>query len=229
MKLPGIFTLIVAATTLPVSAQEVLRYSINWPSGLSLGEATLQSRALSLGKDAPSRLEHQFTLDASIPGFSVIDKYRSLATLDQCSIEFEKRIQHGSRKGMEITTFKPDQGTATRETQGGGKTDFPIAGCAKDGLAFFYWLRSELAQGRLPAGTQRIFVGAPYEIAVQFTGQQEITVSERKVVGERLNAKLKGPASEFSFEMFFTTDPSRKLLMVRLPLTTGHFSMELVD
>jgi hypothetical protein len=42
-------------------------------------------------------------------------------------------------------------------------------------------------------------------------------------------AKLKGPASETSFEMFFSDDAAKRLLMVRVPLAIGSFSMELVE
>lgn len=229
MIVQGILTSLFLAASVPGNAQETLRYSINWPSGLSLGEAALQSHPAAQGKDAPSNREHSFVLDASIPGFAVADRYRSLATSGQCSIEFEKSIQHGQRKTSETTTFKPAEGIATRETKDGGKTDFQIAGCAKDGLAFLFWLRSELAQGRLPAGNQKIFFGAPYEISVQFGGKQDITVSDHKIPADRLVAKLKGPASETSFEMFFSDDAAKRLLMVRVPLAIGSFSMELVE
>jgi hypothetical protein len=229
MTFQGILTSLFLAAAIPGYAQETLRYSVNWPSGLSLGEAALQSHAVAQGKDAPSRREHSFTLDASVPGFAVVDRYRSLATSAQCSIEFEKNIQHGQRKTIETTTFKPDEGIATRKTKDGGKTDFQIAGCAKDGLAYLYWLRSELAQGRLPAGNQKIFFGAPYEISVQFGGKQDVTISDHKTPADRLVAKLKGPASETSFEMFFSDDAAKRLLMVRVPLAIGSFSMELVE
>jgi len=49
---------------LPVSA-ESLRYSINWASGLSLGEATLRA---DKGKEA---WDFEVTMDASIPGFAL--------------------------------------------------------------------------------------------------------------------------------------------------------------
>lgn len=220
--------LLLLTAMLPCAAQEVLRYSINWPSGLSLGEAQLESRSMASGKDAPSRLEYNFTLDASIPGFAVIDKYRSLASMQQCSIEFEKRTQHGAKKTVETTTFKPESGVATRQTENGGKSDIPISGCARDALAYVFWLRSELAQGRLPS-TQTILFGSPYKLSVKFGASQDLTIGNKRIPADRIEATLKGPASERQFEVFFGRDPKRQLLLVRVPLAMGSFSMELTD
>ena len=209
-------------------ADESLRYVINWPSGLSLGEAQLESRAVSSGKDAPSRLEYKFFLDASVPGFTVADRLRSLVTDRICSIEFEKTIQHGLRKSSEKVTFKPEAGVATRKTVGGGQGDIPISGCAHDALAYLYHLRSELAAGRLPAA-QTILFGAPYQISLQFAGTEEIRVNDERIAADRLEARLKGPASQSKFELFFARDAARRLVKVRVPLPLGSFSMDLVE
>lgn len=210
-------------------AEETLRYSINWPSGLSLGEATLESRAVSSGKDVPSRREFRFTLDASIPGFAVSDRLRSFATDRFCSIEFEKRLKHGTRETAEKTTFDPESRVATRVTDnGGGKTEIPVAACANDALAYLYFLRGELAQGRLPA-TRTILFGAPYEIGVQLAGQETLLVGDTRVPTDRLQARLKGPASESKFELYFARDETRRLVRVRVPLPLGSFSMDLVE
>lgn len=220
------FLLLVAM--LPCAAQEMLRYSINWPSGLSLGEAQLESKPVSSGKDAPSRLEYNFTLDASVPGFAVIDKYRSLASTEQCSIEFEKRVQHGTKKTVETISFKPESGIATRQTENGGKSDIPISGCTRDALTYLFWLRSELAQGRLPS-TQTILFGSAYKLSVKFGASQDLTIGNKRVPADRIEATLKGPASERQFEVFFGRDPKRQLLLVRVPLAMGSFAMELID
>ena len=102
---------------IPLSA-ESLRYSINWASGLSLGEATLRA---DKGKQ---RWDFEVTLDASIPGFALRDDYRSSATPDLCSLELDKTFAHGPRKGDETVTFDQQNHTATRETlNGGGKAE----------------------------------------------------------------------------------------------------------
>lgn len=210
------------------SGQESLRYSVNWPSGLSLGEARMDSRSITSGRDEGSKREHRFTLEASIPGFAILDQYRSLVSNANCSIEFEKSIQHGARKTVERTTFKPEEKLATRQTHDGGKSSIPIPTCAKDGLAFLYWVRSELVQGRLPAN-QTILFGATYQISLQLAGQQDVQLSQGRVPADRLQAKVKGPASETAFELYFSRDSSRKLLLAKVPLVLGSFSLELVD
>lgn len=219
---------LLLALTTAARADESLRYVINWPSGLSLGEAQLESRAVSSGKDAPSRMEYRFFLDASVPGFTVADRLRSLVSDRLCSIEFEKKTQHGLRKASEKVTFKPDAGVATRETVGGGKSDIPISGCAHDALAYLYHLRSELAAGRLPAA-QTILFGAPYQISLHFAGTEEIRVNDQRITADRLEARLKGPSSQSKFELYFSHEAARRLLKVRVPLPLGSFSMDLVD
>src|SRR5690242_10701057 len=60
---------------------ETLRYSINWPSGLSLGEATFSARHASTGD-----WNFDATLSAGVPGFAISDHYQSAATADLCSL-----------------------------------------------------------------------------------------------------------------------------------------------
>ncbi len=64
---------------------------------------------------------------------------------------------------MKRHTFDQQNGTASRETAGGGKTELKSPACGKDALAFLYYVRHELSQGRMPP-QQTIFLGAPYDI-----------------------------------------------------------------
>src|ERR1700686_880878 len=100
----------------PVFENEKLRYNINWPSGLSLGEAQLRASMSKPVPEAAGGLHMEFTLDAGIPGFSVSDQYRSEASPDFCSSEFQRTARHGSKKTDEKTTFDQHNGTASRET-----------------------------------------------------------------------------------------------------------------
>ena len=78
----------VAESTLP---NETLHYNVNWPSGESLGEATL-SASSSAGNGQPLQHMHfQFDLDASVPGFAVSDRFRSAASGTFCSVEFREK------------------------------------------------------------------------------------------------------------------------------------------
>jgi hypothetical protein len=227
--------LLLAATVLmsappagaPVFENEQLRYNINWPSGLSLGEAQLRASMSKPSPDASGQLHLEFTLDAGIPGFSVSDQYRSEASPEFCSAEFQRAARHGAKKTDEKTTFEQQKGTASRETSGGGKTELTTSACGKDALAFLYYVRRELSQGRIPP-RQVVFFGAPYEIRVEFMGTQKIPLGESQVEADRVTAAVKGPSSEISFEVFFLKDRTRTPVLVRVPLALGTFSMELV-
>ena len=95
-------------------------YTINWPTGLSLGEAKLTDSEVKT-TEAGERWTTEFSLDASVPGFPVMEHARSTADAEFCSLELEKQYTHGKRKADEKTTFDQQKGTATRETKDGGK------------------------------------------------------------------------------------------------------------
>ncbi len=232
-RLPSLLSLLAALTIsgAPLSApdfeNEQLRYNINWPSGLSLGEAQLRASLSKPTPDAAGRLHLEFDVDAGIPGFSVADRYRSEASPELCSAEFQRTAKHGQKKTDEKTTFDAQNGPATRETSGGGKSELKTPACPKDALAFLYYVRRELSQGRIPP-QQTVFFGSPYDIRVVFMGTQRVQIAEKQVEADRVTASVKGPASEISFEVFFLKDRARTPALVRVPLALGTFSMELV-
>lgn len=203
-------------------SDESLHYSINWPSGLSLGEARMQSSGQA------DRWSFAFSLDASIPGFTASDSYQAVAAGDFCSVEFFKQFTHGKRKAEERTTFDAQSGAAKRETLGGGgKSDLTVPACARDALTFFYYLRRELAQGRLP-GPQTVYFGAPYQVRIEFAGTQQIRVNDKPMEADRVGITYKGPASLGAFELFFSHDAARTPVLARVPLAKQVFTMELV-
>ncbi len=206
---------------LPVSGEQ-LRYSVNWASGLSLGEATLRA---DKGKDA---WDFEVSLDASIPGFALRDDYRSSATVDLCSLELDKTFTHGSKKADEKITFDQQSHTATRETQnGGGKSDTSVSSCAKDALTFLQFARNELAQGRL-APQQTVVFGAPYNVRIEYTGAQKIKVGDQTADTDRILATIKGPTTNLTVEIFFARDAARTPLVAHIPLALGSFTVELI-
>ncbi len=213
---------LAACLLLPAWAEE-LRYSVNWPSGLSLGEAVLEIKPVD-----PSRTEARMTIDASLPGFAIVDRFRSVSGPRFCSAEFDKSFQHGPRKGSEKLTFEASG--VRRQTTGGGTSSVPVPGpgCGRDALAFLLWLSSELRDGRLPP-EQTIFFGAPYRIALRFQGPREVTVSDRKQTLDCLQAAVRGPASQLTFDLYFSQDRAKRLVMAKVPFALGSFSMELVD
>jgi Protein of unknown function (DUF3108) len=221
------FTLLASSATAPKFTNEQLHYSINWPSGLSLGEGQLSASRVKSSESAPDKLDLNFTLDAAIPGFQVQDRYRSEATADFCSMLLDRKSVHGTKKAEEKTTFDPEKGTAVRETHGGGKSDLQTASCGKDALAYLYFLRHELSQGRLPP-SQPVYFGSAYQVRVEFAGTQTIKLGDTSVEADRVKASVKGPASDINFEVFFLKDAARTPALVRVPFSLGTFAMELV-
>ncbi len=205
---------------------ETLRYTINWPSGLSLGEGQLSStRTKSVEGET---VAFTLNMEAGIPGFPVQESVRSTATAGYCSMDLEKDTIRGKKNSKEKTIFEPQKMIATRTTlNGGGKTELSIPACAKDALSYIFFLRRELAQGRLPVA-QKVYYGAAYDVRVQYMGTQTIRVADAQMETDRLLATIKGPASEITAEIFFARDASRTPVLVRIPLAMGKFSMEIV-
>jgi len=200
---------------------ESLHYSVNWPSGLSLGEARMEASR------AGDRWKYTFTLDAAIPGFAAQDTYESLASGDFCSAEFTRRSMHGKRKSAEKTVFNSPAGTALRQTlNGGGSSRLDVPACPHDALTFLFFIRRELAGGRVP-GPQTVYFGAPYQVRLEFGGVQTVRVNDAATRAERVLATYKGPASGSTFEMYFAPDAVRTPVLVRATLPAGTFTLEL--
>lgn len=218
-----VISTLTPAQTPPFPSQETLRYSVNWPSGLSLGEGQFSANKLVQAR----QWEFKMTLEAAVPGFEVKDQHRALAGEDFCSAEFEREFVHGKRRSREKTTYHGQKGVATRQTIGGGKSELSVGPCARDALTFLYFVRKELAQGRVPPA-QTIYFGGPYQIRLEYKGAQVVTVSETRTEADRVVVSVKGAASQFGLELFFARDAARTPLLARVPLAMGVFSMELV-
>jgi Protein of unknown function (DUF3108) len=211
------FSAAAADSTLP---NETLRYSINWPTGVSLGEAQLSASS------SAAHMHLQFDVDAGAPAFTVSDRFHSDASGSFCSSEFEKSTSHGSKKISEKETFDSNAGTVTRgsvASQSAGSSST----CTKDALTFLYFVRQELSQGRLPQD-ETVYFGAPYEVRLNSAGTESIKIGSASVDADRITAAVTGPSSSISFEMLFLKDRARTLAVVRVPLALGTFSMELV-
>lgn len=200
--------------------EENLRYEVKWPSGLGLGEA--QMRATRDG----SRWVLEFQIEASVPAFRVVDRYRSVVDERYCSQEFEKEFEHGPKKGKETTTFS--QGKAKRVTaNGGGTSEFAVPACARDALAFLFFVREEVARGRIP-GPQKLYFGGGYDVRLQFGGMTTVKVSDAPMAVEKLLVTILTATGKLELEMYLAQDEARTLEMVRVPFAMGNFSMELV-
>lgn len=214
----------LALLVLAISCRaESLQYTINWPSGLSLGSASISSAKTAAG--------WQITLDidASVPGFPIRDHDEASATADFCSTKLDKSFTHGSHKVDERLTFDQQTNTVTRETlNGGGKTETSASACARDALTFLEFARHELEGGRV-AAEQQVFFGAPYTVRLQYAGTETIKIMNKMVEADRMLADIQGPASSVRVDLYFSRDAARTPLLARMPLALGTFSVELTQ
>ena len=202
------------------SKSETLNFTVNWPSGLSLGEGQLVST------QTPDGWSFSMNVEAAIPAFAVAESAKSKATADFCSVELEKTGTRGKREVTEVTTFDASNMTATRETKkGGGKSEMRITACARDALTFMQFMRRELAAGRLPQA-QPVYYGAGYQTRVQYTGTTKIVSGGQAVDADKLTATVKGPASEFTLDMWFARDEARTPVQAQIPVAVGKFTVE---
>lgn len=201
---------------------ESLTYTVNWPSGLTLGEAHLSATGITTG------WRFELSLDASVPGFAVKDTYGSTASAELCSETFSKDLSHGSRKNNEKVTIDKETSTATRTPANGvGSSKITVPDCIHDALTFLFYARRELGQGRVPSAQEIIF-GATYNASLQYAGAETIQVGEKRVLTDKVVCHIKGPASDVQFDAYFDRDAARTPLSVRVPLPLGKFSLEIV-
>ena len=226
-----LFTAAALVPLLAASAQpgfpftdESLRYNLSWQGGTSLGEATLTAHRSAVGWNLDA------TVTAAVPGFSLSDQLHSAVDPGLCSQEFERDLTHGGKRTDDKTSFDQRAGSATRSTvfpAGGGRGDFSIPNCARDALAFAYYTRVELGQGRVPA-PQHVYFGSAYSVNLEYTGAENVTSGGKQVVADRVEATVQGPKSDFHCDMFFARDAARTPLSIRIPLPLGVFSLDLV-
>lgn len=229
MKSLVVCAAVTLAILVPLRA-EGLTYVINWPSGLNLGEATLSSSQKKDPADSKAGGPWSFSLDldASVPGFAIRDHYQSTSDAAFCAAELEKSAAHGTKKSEEKIVFDQHNHSATRESaHGGGKTDIQIPECARDPLTFLAFARHELAQGRM-APQQQVIFGSAYQVRMVYVGTQQISPGGKRMDADKIQASVKGPASEFSVDLFFARDAGRTPVMARIPLPLGAFTVELM-
>jgi hypothetical protein len=89
-----------------------------------------------------------------------------------------------------------------------------------------YFVRRELAEGRLPQ-SQTVFFGSAYQVRLEYGGRRQLRVSGEQMETDRITASVKGPSSDTSVEMFFAQDKTRRPVLVRVPLALGAFTLEL--
>jgi len=65
-------------------------------------------------------------------------------------------------------------------------------------------------------------------VKMDYTGAQDVPVKGKPVVTDHVNVSVKGPASDFSFEIFYARDAARTPLLIKIPVSIGTVSLELV-
>jgi hypothetical protein len=214
---------LLAAAGVPAGfpfADEALVYSIVWPSGLSLGEGRLSADRSVNG------WAFNLSIDAAVPGYSVKDTYHAVSSLNLCSAEFSRDTMHGIKKASEKTTIS--NGLAVRQTVGGGKSELPVSDCAHDALTYLFFARRELGQGKVPP-SETILFGAGYQLQLQYTGAQNITVGSIPTQADRVFCTVTVKQNQhYEFEIFFARDAARTPLLIRAPFALGAITMELV-
>jgi len=211
-------------TGFPFSS-ESLAYTVNWPSGLSMGEGHLSATG------DPSGWKFELALDAGIPGFAVKDTFGSSAGADLCSASMSKDSVHGTRRSTETVTIDKATATATRTTtvgdKSGGTSKVTVPDCVRDALTYLFYTRREMGQGRTPPAQQIIF-GALYDVSLQYAGSETLQIGTRHYVTDKMVCRVKGPASDIQFDAYFDRDPARTPVAIRVPMPIGKISLELV-
>jgi hypothetical protein len=224
MRQSAVYAIVLAWTAWPAAA-ESLTYSINWASGLNLGEAILSSSKSSDPAHVPWTFD--LKLDAGVPGFRLADRYHSTTNAELCTIRLEKDLMHGSRTVKEGVKFDQEKHEVARETEGGGKSEISTGLCARDALAFLQFVREELKQGRL-APEQTVIFGAAYRVRFDYLGVQRIKTGSTTADAEGLQITIRGPAANLAVDVFFARDAARTPLLARIPLPIGPLTVELV-
>ena len=205
----------------PFADGERLTYEVTWPSGLSLGETEFLARATTAG------WAFEATVIATLPTLEIYDEYHSKTSASLCSSEFEKNAKHGAKKIREAVEFNQTKHRATRKSLGGrGESEIDIPPCARDGLTFLYFLRQQLAAGRIPPPDDINF-GAQYQISVTYLEAVDITVGGERRKADRILVDVTGPKSQHGFEIFFGQDAARTPLLMHIPFEMGTFSLRL--
>ena len=234
MNLYRFFFCILAAAA-PVTAadpltgfpfqNETLRYNIKFASGANLGEATVSAQ-----KTEAAGWRFDMSFNAGLPGVPFADTYRSQATVELCSTELERAMTHGSKKVTEKTTFDQQHNTAERRTMnpaGGGTSQLTLPPCARDALAFQFFARREMGQGRV-AQPSKVFFGGAYDVRMDYTGAMDVKVGAKTQVTDHVNITVKGPASDVTVEVYYARDPARTPVLITIPVSLGKISLELV-
>ncbi len=207
-----------------LSSGEVLEYSLDWPSGLSAGTAEFEARFLDPG------WRFEATVRASHPKAEIDDRFISQTDGQLCSRSFEKHIRHGRKRASELLRFAGGQLDRTNlervgeERPGTTRT----AECARDALTFVYFLRLELAAGRIPPAAT-VYFGAGYNIRLEHAQERWLAWEGQRRLVDEVHVSVRGPKAEHQFSAFFDRSEGRLPLLFGMTLDETDFTMRLLE
>ena len=209
---------------MPFAAGENLAYTITWPSGLSVGAARFSARPKGDG------WRFEMTMDASVHEFEIDDAFISETDAYLCSDRFEKHVRHGTKRAHEALRFADGivERTNLDPERPGPPGTAPVGACARDALATLYYLRQDLAAGRLPApGT--IHFGAAYDARLEYERTRWLPWDGDRRQADLIRVKVRGPASRLEFLAYFGRDAARTPLLFQARIEDESFVMRLVE
>ncbi len=207
------------AQTHPWPEGEKLVLSLFWPSGVNLGEATIQSKTVG------DVFQISATVEAVLPQNRITYSFDSEVTADLCSRRFRQAVRRGARNWEEVTVFDSVAGKAT-VSRDGGKREMAAPKCARDPLAYLYYFRKQVAAGKRPSG-DTLFLGGPVSLRIEALAEEKVKISQHGRQGDRYLVTYPGSTGDGFVEIWLERGLRQAPIAVRLPLPLATFSAEL--
>jgi hypothetical protein len=209
----------VRAENRPWPEGEKLVFEIFWPSGVSMGEATLEAKSI---KD---NLYFWAVAEVGLPQGRILYKYSSIASSDLCSREYRQSVERPGKFWEEITKFDADAGKATVSRDGRSR-EVTAAKCSRDPLALLYYYRAQAGVGK-SASSETLFLGAPLSLKIEAKGKEQIKIKQTQRRGDHYIIMYPSASGDRSLELWLSDSPAQTPIAVRLPLPLATFSAEL--
>lgn len=205
----------------PLATGERLRFNLVWPSGISLGDGSLEASS------ANGQIQLKASVAAELPQYRIGYSFTSLTDERLCSVRFSETLQEGSR--VRETTFDFDQQKhLVRRTRGSETTEQPIPDCARDPLALLYHFRQQLASHQVQIGTPEavgaFYLSGDYSVRYEAVTPETVKLGGKRWEGDRFLITARGTGSKHSFEMWIRPDRSRTPVAIRVPFSLATFS-----
>jgi hypothetical protein len=65
-------------------------------------------------------------------------------------------------------------------------------------------------------------------VRLEYLGNTPVRLGNQQIDADRFRTSIKGPASDFTVELYFARDTVRTPVMLKIPLSLATFSMELI-